>query len=111
MAVHYKGGCWELMKESIDARAGWGQEAREPNKLACQTLDKMNAKKAISTKVIPRYQPSQRSAAHQTDLTSEWGRLGSGSPVRSGGEGGREVLLLGRDSDSSVRFSYDTTVQ
>lgn len=35
------------MGESNDARAGWGQEARERNKLACQTLDKGKVKKAI----------------------------------------------------------------
>lgn len=35
------------MRESIDARAGWGQEAREPIKLACQTLDEGNVKKRL----------------------------------------------------------------
>lgn len=35
------------MEQSIDARAGWGQEAREPNKLACQTLDEGNVRKKV----------------------------------------------------------------
>lgn len=56
---------WEVVKVSTQEPGG-DQEARERIKLACQTLDEGNTKKRLYAQGILRYQPSQRSAGHQT---------------------------------------------
>lgn len=85
------------------ARAGWGQEAREPIKLACQTLDEGNAKKRLYAKKM---------SSHATNLVSgpqdvkqqpgrRCGAAWAPGPRDGGREAGRSSSLgrLGRDFD------------
>lgn len=91
------------MEQSIDARAGWGQEAREPNKLACQTLDEGNVRKKgyIQKRSSSHYQPSQRSAGHQTSLVPRGGAAWAPDP-RDGVAEKWEILPFGRGFDDKI---------
>jgi hypothetical protein len=87
---------------------GGDQEAREPIKLACQTLES-NETEAICTRSSYAYQPSQRSAGHQTKLTLGVGPPGFRTPGTEGGKvdvSGGNLMTRQRQQSS---FALDMT--
>lgn len=105
---------WEATR-SLDPRGRVGnQEAREPIKLACQTLNKGNVRKekAICTQGQSSKLTNLVSGPQdiKQDVPPEWGRLGSGPPGRRARAERWECL--GRELDdkttpTSPAFAWD----